>query len=402
MGPASPPQPQPYDLDEAAALLDDDAEDLYEHAPCGYVSTLMDGTVVKLNATLLGWLGATREELVGRRRLSELLTVGGRLYYETHLAPLLRMQGEVGGLALELRAAGGGRLPVLVTAVLKKDADGRPTLIRATFFDARDRRAYEQELLRARRAAEHERERLEGLVAGLQRSLLPASLPRLPGLETAAHYHMASPDEIGGDFYDLFPLSAGRWGVCLGDVCGKGVDAAAVTALARYTLRAAAVYDPDPGAVLANLNEVLFQEHEAATHRYCTAVFGVLQPSGDGWEITYARGGHPSPLLLHGSGEAELLPRIRGRLIGAYPGLTYPTDTVRLGPGDTLLLYTDGLTEARTGNGWYGADALVAFANGLAPVDAQPLVAAVVELLASFGDGLVDDAAVLALGVPAA
>jgi sigma-B regulation protein RsbU (phosphoserine phosphatase) len=208
---------------------------------------------------------------------------------------------------------------------------------------------------------------------------------------------MASPDEIGGDFYDLFPLARGRWGVFLGDVCGKGVQAAAVTALARYTLRAAAVYDPDPGAVLANLNTVLYQERLAAFHRYCTAVFGVLTPAPLGWTLTYARGGHPSPLLL-GAGEAEVLPRVRGRLIGAYPDLAYPTQTLHLGPGDTLLLYTDGLTEARVGtDARYGTDALLAFADRLAPVGAEALVAALTDLLTGFGDGLTDDAAVLAL-----
>ena len=97
------------DLGDAAtfsSLLEDSAEDLYENAPCGYLSTLLDGRIAKVNTTLLGWLGYTREELVGRRRFSDLLTVGGKLYHETHFAPLLRMQGEVGGVALELRAAG--------------------------------------------------------------------------------------------------------------------------------------------------------------------------------------------------------------------------------------------------------------------------------------------------------
>ncbi|MDT7668009.1 MAG: phosphoserine phosphatase RsbU/P, partial [Pseudonocardiales bacterium] len=95
-----------------SALLEDSAEDLYEHAPCGYLSTLLDGRIAKINATLLGWLGYSRETLVGHRRFSDLLTVGGRLYHETHFAPLLRMQGEVSGVALELRTADGGRLPV--------------------------------------------------------------------------------------------------------------------------------------------------------------------------------------------------------------------------------------------------------------------------------------------------
>jgi sigma-B regulation protein RsbU (phosphoserine phosphatase) len=122
-----------------SSLLEDNAEDLYENAPCGYLSTLLDGRIAKINNTLLNWLGYSRDELVGRRSFSDLLNVGGRLYYETHLAPLLSMQGEVGGVALEMRAADGTHLPVLVTSAVKTDAAGEPILIRTTIFDARDR-----------------------------------------------------------------------------------------------------------------------------------------------------------------------------------------------------------------------------------------------------------------------
>jgi sigma-B regulation protein RsbU (phosphoserine phosphatase) len=83
-----------------SALLEDSVEDLYEYAPCGYLSTLLDGTIAKINATLLGWLGLERAQVVGVRRFADLLTVGGRLYHETHFAPLLRMQGEINGVAL--------------------------------------------------------------------------------------------------------------------------------------------------------------------------------------------------------------------------------------------------------------------------------------------------------------
>src|SRR5688572_26528385 len=153
------------------AMVEDNSDDLYDNAPCGYLSTLLDGTIAKVNATLLGWLGYDRDDLVGRRRFSDLLTVGGRLYHETHFAPLLQMQGEARGIALELRAADGTRLPVLVTSTLRSGDDGQPMLIRTTIFDARDRRAYERELLRARQEADRDRERLQDLVASLQRSL---------------------------------------------------------------------------------------------------------------------------------------------------------------------------------------------------------------------------------------
>lgn len=262
------------------ALLEDSVEDLYENAPCGYLSTLMDGRIAKVNRTLLQWLGYRREELVGHKQFSDLLTIGGKLYHETHFSPLLRMQGEVSGVALELKAADGSRLPALVTSTVKKDGDGEPLLIRTTILDAHDRRAYERELLRARQEADHERERLQRLATTLQRTLIPPALEPVPGLEVAARYHFASADEVGGDFYDLFPLAPGRWGFFMGDVRGKGANAAVVTSLARYTLRAAAVSDPVPATVLANLNTALNREFQEDEPRFCTVIFGLLTSEG--------------------------------------------------------------------------------------------------------------------------
>ncbi|WP_405009754.1 PP2C family protein-serine/threonine phosphatase [Kitasatospora sp. NBC_01539] len=411
--------------DDAAftALLEDSAEDLYEHAPCGYLSTLMDGTIAKINATMLDWLGLSREQVVGRTRFTDLLTVGGRLYHETHFAPLLFMQGEVNGIALEIRAAAGRRLPVLVTSRVKTSTDGEPVLIRTTVFDARERRAYESELLRARRTAdearrqaeeahrqaeaerrqsEADRRRLQEALHVLQQSLLPSVLPAVPGLEAASHYHTASPDLLGGDFYDLFPLDGTRWAFFLGDVCGKGPKAAALTSLTRHTLRAAALHDPDPVTVLTTLNTVLNDRYTSGGDtRYCTAVFGVLHPQGDACEVRVASGGHPSALIQRADRTAEFLPTPGGMLIGVLPEAQFTPARTVLHPGDTLLLYTDGLTEARIGpdRDLYGEDALRIFA-ARAPAGPQALVTALTALLAGFGDGLDDDTALLALGVP--
>ncbi len=386
-----------------SSLLEDSAEDLYENAPCGYVSTLLEWKIAKINGTLLGWLGHSRDEMVGRRSFSDLLTVGGKLYYETHLAPLLTMQGEVGGLALELQTADGRRLPVLVNCAVKTNDSGQPILIRTTIFDARDRRAYERELLRARQEADRERDRLRELVSTLQQSLLPPTLPVVPGLDAAAHYHIASADEVGGDFYDLFPLSQHRWGLFLGDVCGKGAHAATITSMIRYTLRTAAAYDADPAAVLGTLNPALHERYLTDSRCFCTAICGLLIPDGDGFTLELASGGHPSPLLMRSDGTAEYVTLPGGPLIGMWDHAEFFTGTIRLDPGDTLLLFTDGLTEARTadgeGTGRYGDDALHGLAEDLAPTTAAAVITAIITLLESFGASVEDDTAVLTLGV---
>ncbi|MFB8249460.1 PP2C family protein-serine/threonine phosphatase [Streptomyces sp. NPDC055952] len=411
------------------ALLEDSAEDLYESAPCGYLSTMMDGTIAKINSTLLDWLGLDRAEVVGRKRFPDLLTVGGKLYHETHFAPLLRMQGELRGIALEMRRAQGGRLPVLVSAVLKRGSEGEPLLVRITVFDASDRRAYEEELLRrrqeaeraraeaeraraeadeARRQAEADRARLADALTVLQRSLVPDSLPVVPGLEAAVHYHTASPDQLGGDFYDLFPVDGGRWAFFLGDVCGKGPEAASLTSLTRYTLRAAAHHDPEPTSALATLNAVLHERYTAGGDpRYCTCIFGIAEPGGADGSVTVriASGGHPPALVLRSGGGAEFLPTPGGLLVGVIPRAPIATAETVLAPGDTMVLYTDGLTEARRGprrDDLYGEDALRAFAAEQAPASPRELICALTALLSGFGDGLDDDTALLALGAPAA
>src|ERR1700710_3033005 len=147
----------------SAALLGADAEQLYDRAPCGYLSTTPDGVIVKVNQTFLTLTGYDRDELVGRRTFAELLTAGGRIYHETHYAPLLRMQDNVRAIALDLVRRDGSRLPVLVNSALDRDDRGDPRVIRTAVFDATDRRAYEQELLRAKTRAEESEARATGL-----------------------------------------------------------------------------------------------------------------------------------------------------------------------------------------------------------------------------------------------
>ncbi|WP_433750142.1 PP2C family protein-serine/threonine phosphatase [Amycolatopsis sp. 3B14] len=375
------------------------AEDLWDNAPCGYLSARPDGTIVRVNATLLNWLGYRAEELAGRR-FSDLLTAGGRLYHETHYAPLLRMQSEVREIALDLVAADGTRLPVLVNSTLRAGPDG-VTGIRTTVFDARDRRAYERELLRTREEADRERERLTRLSRTLQETLLPPGLPDVPGLRAAGYYRAAPTEMIGGDFYDLFPLSPGRWAFFIGDVCGKGAEAAVLTSLARYTLRAAAVQEPDPGSVLRTLNAVLLQDYRAPEGRFCTVLFGLLEPDGDGFRVELAAGGHPPALRIAADGTVHPMDTPGGRLLGVFPDACVTTAVARLAPGEALFLYTDGLIEARDPRGaLVGEGRLASVASGFAGLDADAIVDRLGRLLSDLDEGVTDDTAALVLTVP--
>jgi serine/threonine-protein kinase RsbW len=163
-------------------LLEETAEELYEHAPCGYLTMRPDGRILRVNLTFVEWTGHGRDELLEGRRFQDLLTAGGRLYHETHLSPLLHMQDAVSEIALEITCADGRRLPVLVNSTLKRDEQGAPVLIRTTVFNATDRQKYERELLHSRRAERSAREgveRLQRVTAGLSAALDAPQIGRL-------------------------------------------------------------------------------------------------------------------------------------------------------------------------------------------------------------------------------
>jgi phosphoserine phosphatase RsbU/P len=384
--------------------FDETAEELYENAPCGYILARPDRRIVKVNATLSAWLGY-EPNMLNDKPFTDLLAVGSRIHYETHFAPMLQLQGQLGGITLDLVTVDGTRLPVFVTANVKNDVHGHPCLFRIIVQDARDRRSYERELLDERQRVERERARAQVLAQTLQRSLIPPSLSPPEGLDAAAYYHAASADDVGGDFYDLFPLSQEKWGFFLGDVCGKGAGAAAVTSLTRYTLRAAAVFDADPVAVLQNLHSVLRHEYRDLENQFATVVFGVLTPCRSGFDVHLASGGHPPPLLLDAGGQAHYVSTSGGQPVGIPFEPRFTAAQIRLSAGDTLVLYSDGLTEARTGNGTERYDdhgALLVFAAAEAPASAAAIVASIRALLDDLGEGIEDDAAVLALGVPLA
>jgi sigma-B regulation protein RsbU (phosphoserine phosphatase) len=383
-------------------VTDAGVEDFWEDAPCGHIIADSDGRIIRVNATLARWLGRDRNTLCGML-FSDLLTAGGRILYDTHFGPLLNMGGDLNGVTVDVVTADGTRLPMFLTANAKRYANQKPQQLQITVLDAADRRAYEAELLQARRVAEKEQGRARAFAETLRRALLPPVLSPPAGLEAADYYYAASVDDVGGDFYDLFPLSRTTWGFFLGDVAGKGVDAAVVTSLARYTLRAAAVYDDDPVQVLNNLNTVLRQQLQGNRIRLCTLIYGKLALCDSGFDVELASGGHPPPLLFYADGSAYYVDTTGGQAAGITAEPRFVANRFHLSPGDTLVLYTDGLTEASTGAGRRRYDdegALLRFAKSHSPTTASAITAAVRHLLDTLGSGVEDDTAVLALGVP--
>jgi sigma-B regulation protein RsbU (phosphoserine phosphatase) len=382
-----------------SALADDDPDELYDNAPCGYLSTLPDGTIIKANATFLTWTGHDRDKLLGRRRFQELLATGDRIFYETHAAPMLFMQGMLREIAVEVIGASGLRLPMIVNALLKRDDDGQPQVIRVVMFDASERLAYERELVAARRRAEESEARARVLAETLQRSFLPPDIVAVPGLDVGGAYRPAGDgSEVGGDFYDVFRTSPEAWGIVLGDVCGKGASAAVVTALARYTVRAEALHVSSPGAVLVGLHDALVSCYPDT---FLTVLFLLLDQVPEGHRLRVATGGHPLPLCRRASGTIETLGR-PGSFLGMAETAEISEFATVLRPGDMVVLYTDGVSEARQGDSFFGEAGVAEVAGACAGRPAQSVADAVVAAALDFQHGLArDDIAVVVVKVPA-
>ncbi len=318
------------------ALLDESAEDLYETAPCGYLTTALDGTILRANRTFEDLTGRKREELIGGRRFQDLLTPGGRIYHETHYAPLLRMQGSVREIAVDIVRADGSRLPALVNSTLRSDQAGRPAAIRTTVFDATDRRRYEQELLKARR-------REQEVALELQRSLLAGALTAGEGVELGVAYRPAERGlEVGGDWYDAFWIEPGeRIGLVVGDVVGRGLTAAATMGQLRSALRALASTGFEPGALLEALSE-FSRRHEVGQ----MATVAYVEVDVRLGSVCYACAGHPPPAIVAPAGPATFVWEGRSPPLDAHTQWTdRPQGSCELSEGAVLVLYTDGLIE---------------------------------------------------------
>lgn len=234
----------------------------------------------------------------------------------------------------------------------------------------------------------------------LQRSLLPGRVPTVPGVEVAAiHHPLGDGMELGGDFYDVWAMADGRFAFALGDACGTGPEAAALSAMVRFTLQALLSAGAAPDEALSRLNEAMLADADADAsslgERFCTAVVGIVAP-GDDPHVLLASGGHPFPLVRRGDGPTEEVP-LGGSLLGVLAEPAMATCEVVLRRGDVLVVVTDGALEARRDGEMLGVEGVAAAIDavgGSAADIAAAIEAAVVEHSRGAPD---DDVAALVL-----
>ncbi|MFC5380831.1 PP2C family protein-serine/threonine phosphatase [Aquipuribacter nitratireducens] len=243
-------------------------------------------------------------------------------------------------------------------------------------------------------------ERFRRLARTLQDSLLPPVLPDVPGAEIAARYLPGSEVvDVVGDFYDVFQTGEHGWALTVGDVCGKGVEAATVTALARYTIRAAAVTRTSPSSVLRLLDEALRRQHPDS-ERFVTAAYLALRLEDGACRLTVSLGGHPPALCRRADGTVEPLGE-PGMVLGVFEQPMLSDAATVLHPGDSVLLYTDGVTEARHEGEQFGEQRLVEVLRGC-DGPAADTARCVEEAVLAFAQRQSDDTAVLVVRVPPA
>ena len=238
------------------------------------------------------------------------------------------------------------------------------------------------------------------IAATLQQALMPDNLPDIPGVELAARYLAAGEGtEVGGDFYDIYRAGESTWGLAIGDVRGKGPRAAAVTALARYTLRTASLSETSPSRILETLNEAMLRQR--SDDRFCTVAYASIEPSAlGGVSMKLGVGGHPLPLLLRADGSVERVGS-PGTLIGLVPDPDIIDVDVTLRPGEALVLYTDGVSEARSNEqGLFGEERLIDLLHACGDQHASGIAERIEQRVLEFQNHVnADDLAVLVMRV---
>jgi sigma-B regulation protein RsbU (phosphoserine phosphatase) len=320
--------------------------DLFEVAPCGYALVDDTGLITHANAEFRRLVGRRPEALVEKVSLASLFSVGGRMFLETHLLPMLAHDRSVREVALDVVRLDGSRVPVLLNA----DAVGDGPALRVVLMETRERHRYEQDLLTATRSAEQARIDATALAHTLQQTLIPPVPPQVPHLRLATAYRPAGDGSVvGGDFYDVFQVGAEDWWVVLGDVSGKGIAAATVTSFVRYTIRALAIDHRKPDDLLARLDHAM---HVNGTDHYCTLVLARLTRKHPHWAVQLALAGHAPALLRTPDGRVSEV-GTPGNPVGLVDEPVFHT-VHHLLQDETLTFYTDGVTEARSADGWYG------------------------------------------------
>lgn len=251
----------------------------------------------------------------------------------------------------------------------------------------------------------HERSHV---AATLQASLLPPTMPTVPGLDVATRFHaIGAGVEVGGDFYDVVPIGrptepTSAWAVVIGDVRGKGVEAATVSGAARHALRAQALRESSPAAMLREVNDHLLVLGGGADEpRFCTAAVVVVTPDPEGGaDARIALGGHPPPFVLRSSGQAGPI-EASGPLVGVLEGATFDEVPLRLEPGDAIVLYTDGVTERHAGPRFFDEDGLAAVLSRCVGFTSAVLAERIETASRAFvEDAPRDDMAIVVLRVP--
>lgn len=355
------------------------------------ISIDADGRVLEFNPAAEATFGYRREDVIGEELADLIMPMsmverhrqGLRHYLETGEGPILNRRVEVSA-----RRSDGTELPIELTVTPVVGAN--PPIFTGYLRDITEQRQAEAELLASR-------ERLAHVARTLQTSLLPPLLPEISGLELASLYRPAlAGNEVGGDFYDAFELSDSCWAFALGDVCGKGPEAAAVTALVRYTLRAAAMRNPgDPAGVLDELHRAMLAQRPDS---FATVAYAVLDTKDLRLELVL--GGHPQMVRWRdGEGATEI--GSHGPIVGMIDRWPSVAQSFVLEPGDVVVLYSDGVVEARRGSEELGVDRLLAVIDAAAADGPKAVTAAIDQAVSAFSTHLADDVAALAFGVPA-
>lgn len=315
--------------------------------------------------------------------------------------PLDRLSAGIGPTLATAAAVGGET--VVLPLVARNRVIGMLTLGKPTDERFRQENLELAEDLSRRAALALDNARLyserTAISQSLQRSLLPPELPEVDGVEVDVIYRAAGEgNEVGGDFYDLFPISDGAYGFAIGDVCGTGPHAAAVTGLARHALRLLAREGLSGPEVLQRLNSAILDE--GARSRFLTLLYGELRPQEDGSaELKVVCAGHPLPLRLRQDGTVQPAAEPQP-LLGVIEDLELYEETVTLAPGDVLLCVTDGVTERREGTRMLGDDGLAEVLTTCTGLTAGAVAARVMRAVERFAsDAPSDDMAILAMRV---